>query len=539
MSRTRWLLAGFWLLLFWFIAGAVWIPALQDRLGKRAAELLEGVETGYPPVTVRFDGLEAHLEGWVRHETESKDIEVRIASQLRLSGLPGSGLNPVQKVHNRIEIAPYPAGWLLLTVQGSHAALYGTAATDFEARDVSRLVEERWEKAGGRMSTRLQTRPAAFDEARGIQSTLDQLPTPRSQGGGDSAQAWYARIGGSWERLTLDASDELLRQRHGQDVVNDSEWSSVVQPALSHTRRYQQTERARIAEAERQAKLAPPHVFLAVRDQRLLLRGEVASLKIKRELLNAVITGLPGWRVLDDLRVNDQRREVAEFAPITTALLPESGEGSPGKSFFLGLSGSAWEPVDWEIGENSRPWKNLLPADLPPALLQEDSLMVAQWLQGSAQGIPSLPIPAQPSYLTLALLPDKVILAGQLAEEAHRTRIIEAVKRTYGSKVVLFADALLARGTCEPTPDVEQTVRSLPPLPAAKDPPLLAFARPGQVWKAQAATEALLTPGALAPSGLLPPDFPAAMAEDTFSAEAYDHIRHHWQSQRAKPAAKP
>jgi hypothetical protein len=534
MTRTRWIIASSWLLLLWLITGAVWAPALERRLEERARSLLTGLGTGYTPATVQFSGQTAHLTGRVRHEKERQEIESRITTHLRSPGLFQADLNPVIKVRNDIEVAPYPSGWLLLAAQGSLATVYGTLASDYEARDLSLLLQDQWAKTGGRITREVKSDPSRFDEAPGIQPTLDHLPSPRTQAVGDTAQVHLARPGSGWEKLPLDAADGLLRQQFSTYPITDEEWQTIVVPALAQTRRYQETERARIAAAEHQSRLPPPHVFLAARDQRLLLRGEVASLKLKRELLNSVIGSFPDWRVLDDLRVNDQRRAVAEFGPITTALLPLGSESSS-KSMALGLSGTAWQFVDWQVGAEAQPWKPLLPSDLPPALLQEDSRMVTQWLQGNAQGIPTLPLPAQPSFLTLTLLRDKVILAGQLAEEALRTRLIEAARRSYAGQAVLFSEALLARGTCEPTTDVEQTVRSLPPLPKEGEAPVIAFARPGQVWKSQPATEALLTPGALAKSGLTPSGFPAAMAEDTFAAEAYDHLRHHWRNTATSP----
>lgn len=539
MSRTRWIIACSWLLLFWLIAGAVWVPALQKKLESRAADLLSDVDGGHGPITVRFDGQQALLAGRVRHDYLSQEISKRVAEQVRVESWLSAGLNPVTAVRNDLEISPYPPGWLLLTVQGTRARLFGTAASEYEARDVSRLLQDRWGSQGGTLEPRLKTDFKRFDEATQIQSNLDRMPSPRKDIGGDSAQVHITRLGGAWERLTLETSDELLRQQLSSYPITDSDWDTTIKPALDQVRLHQKAERTRLAEAERQAKLPPPHVFLAARDQRLLARGEVASLRIKRELLNTIIGTFPTWRVLDDLRVNDQRREAAEFGPITTALLPSSEEGASGKSLALGLSGTAWKFVDWQVGAEARPWDELLPADLPPALLQEDSKMVTQWLQGSAQGIPSLPTPAQPSFLTLTLLPDKVILAGQLAEEALRARLIEATKRAYSAQAVIFSEALLARGTCEPTAEVEQTVRSLPPLPSGKEPPVIAFARPGQVWKAQPATETTLAPGGLTKSGLLPEGFPAAMAEDTLASEAYDHLRHYWQRAAAPAAPAP
>lgn len=528
MTRARWIIAGSWLLLLWLIAGVVWAPAVQHSLQKVAENRLSKLDTGYPAAAVQFSGQTAHVTGRVRHERNRQEIGQIVSQRLVPAGLFHTGLNPVTEVHNQLEVVPYPPGWLMLAAQGSRAILYGVLASPEEARDITRLLQERWAEKRGRITGRLSTDGARFDEASAIQVTLDGLPPPQHEEGADSAQVFLARAGAGWERLTLDAADDLLRQQFSNYPITDEEWQTLIQPALAQTRRFQQSERARIAEAEAQAKLPPPHVFFAARDQRLLLRGEVATLKIKRELLNVVIGSFPDWRVIDDLRVNDRRRAVAEFGPVTTALLPLQQDPASEKSLALGLSGSAWQFVDWKHEGEDLPWKKMLPADLPPALLQDDSRMVSQWLQGSALGIPALPIPAQPSFLTLTLLPGKVILAGQLAEEGLRTQLIEAARRAYSGEAVLFSEALLARGTCEPTADVEQTVRSLPALPKAGEAPVLAFAKPGQVWKSQPATQDLLSPGALAKSGLTPPDFPATMAEDTFTAEAYDHLRHHW-----------
>jgi hypothetical protein len=162
-------------------------------------------------------------------------------------------------------------------------------------------------------------------------------------------------------------------------------------------------------------------------------------------------------------------------------------------------------------------------------LIQDDSRMVIEWLQGSAKGIPKLPIRLQPSFVTLTLLPDKVILAGQVAEEASRTQIIESARQKYTGRALVIAEALLARGTCEPSGDLQQTLRSLPDLPELGSPGAIAFSRPGQVWKSLPASEKLTAPGAVAASGLLPQEFPAAMAEDTF-LDGFDHLRHHWKS---------
>lgn len=540
MTRRRWIIALIWLFVFWLLAGAVWLPWLQRRLERIANQAVSGLAAGYAAPEVQFAGQQAQVKGKVRHESQKTTILNRLRHELRVPAMIGGELNPVTQVKDEIDVVPYPPGWLLLAAQGSRGGVvYGTLATEYEARDLGRLFQERWAKEGKRLVYDLKHAPGRFDESSLPGSTVETLPPPQNTGGGDSAQVFLSRPGQAWERLTLEAPDDVVRKQFSTYPISEDEWNRTVFPALARCRSFQKTERERVAEEQRQRALPPPHVIFAVRDRRLLLRGEVATLKIKRELLNEVITQYPQWRVLDDLRVNAGRRNAAAFGPLTQALLPAT-EGTA-KTAFLGLPDAPWQPLDWQEGMDADDLKKLLPTDLPVTKIQSDWRMVQDWLQGSTQGIPTLPIPAQPSFVTLVLLPDKVIAAGQVAEEPNRARIAEALRQAYGDKTVILDEGLLARGTCEPSADVEQTVRSLPPLPATGQPPVVAFARPGHVWQSMPASPEMLEPGRLASSGLLPSQFPAAMAEHTLASEAYDHLRHYWRQQgnSPSPAGKP
>lgn len=522
IKGSFWLIAGSCLLLTAAAVGWLGLPSWERHLAGQAATLCAGVDTGYPPVQVSFSGCRALLEGRVRRAETRDHLAGLVRDQLRLPSLPW---NPVAGVTNRIEVVPYPAGWLLLAAAGPSARLLGCAASEAEARDTGRLLQDRWRAGGGRLDADLQTAPERFDEAPGLESTLRLPPVP-AQPGGDAAQLHLARLGGTWLRLALEAPNERLRQQAAAVGVSDADWRERVEPALAGLRRFQQNERARLAERERQAKLPPPHVFLAARDRRLLVRGEVASLQHKRELLNALIAALPERRVLDDLRVNPERRNAAGFGPVPAELAALQANGS---FFAIGLPGQPWRALDRPDSSTSAPWTGRLPKDLPAELLAEDGRMAVQWLDGDAPGIPRLTAPPQPTFLTLVLLPDKVILAGQVAAEAHRLQLVEAARRTYGPRAELLTDGLLARGSCAAVPEVEHTARSFPPLPGPKAAAILGFAHPGQAWRSRPADAALLQPGALARSGLLEIDFPVSMVEETL-AEAFDHLRQFWRS---------
>lgn len=543
MTRARWLIAGFWLITFWLLAGMVVAPALQHRLADAANQQVKALPTGYSPPQVEFDGQRAILRGQVRTESQRATLVSTLRHQVRSSGPLAAKLNPVQQVIDQMKTVPYPPGWMLLAANGTRSQLIGAAATDQESRDLSALLQDRWSQHGGRVESRLTAAPAIHDEAPDLKATLATLPKPRKEAGGDSAQIQITRIGSTWQRLLPDATDERLHEQTLALGIGQQDWEKSILPLIQSVRRYQKDERTRLAEAEHQAKLSPPHVFLAARDTRLLARGELATLGLKRELLNALIAAFPNWRVIDDLRVNPQRRAVADFGPITAALIPSESDQDPktkGKSLVIGLSSAAWQPVDWQVGGDAQPWKKDLPADLPPALLQSDHRMVTEWLQGKASGIPALPIRAQPSFLTLTLLPDKVILAGQLAEESLRTQLVEAARQKYAGQALVIAEALLVRGTCEPSSDIQQSLRSLPALPDSASPGSIAFAKPGHVWKSTPATQGIDQPGAVTKSGILPTDFPSAMAEDTFW-DGFDHLRHHWKTlaNEAKKEAAP
>ncbi len=530
MTRVRWLIAGFWLLAFWLLAGVIVAPALQRHLEAQASAVLKVKPTGYESVQVHFDGQRAILTGRVRDESQRAQILSAAEKEVRGRGPFSAKLNPVQQVVDGLKIVPYPPGWLLLAANGTRGQLLGAAATEFESRDLYHLIQDRWSTLNGRIESKLKAFPELHDEAPDLKQTLAQIPLPDERDGGDSAQIQIASLGGPWLRLLPDAKNDRLMEQSLAIGIPLQEWEKSVLPLIQNVRRYQSEQRSRAEENARQAKLPPPHLFIAARENRLLVRGETATVGIKREILNALIISFPEWRVIDDVRINSERRAIFDFGPITTALLPDplnQDSITKGKSLMLGLSGNAWKPVEWIVGADAQPWKEDLPKDLPARLLQDDHRMVIGWLQGETKGIPNLPIRAQPSFLTLTLLPDKVILAGQLAEESLHAQLVQAARQKYSSQAIVISDSLLIRGTCAPSTDIQQTLRSLPPLPEADSAGSLAFTLPGLVWKSTPANSGIDQAGAVAKSGILPKDFPAAMAEDTFW-DGFDHLRKHW-----------
>lgn len=526
----RWCTAGAWLLAFWLVA-VLWLAPVLERLVAAAARaVIQELTTGYAAPQVEVSGQQLRIQGQVRTETQRRALVEALRTGVRVPSWTSLDFNPVTAVDDAMQEVPYPSGWLFIAAHGARGRLIGQAASDAEAHDLSTLLGRVWSAAGGYLDPQVEAVKDLHDEATDVEVTLTQPPIPRWNAGADSAQAQIARIGGPWQRLIIDAADDVLKTQILAMGIDKLAWEKLLLPELGHLRRYQKEQRKIAEEAERQSRLPPPHVFVAHREGRMLVRGEVASLTLKRELLNALIDAFPERRVLDDLRVNAERRSVGDLGALKALMPRQESAALKEKSLHLGLPSAAWQSLDVQVGAETEPWKSLLPKDLPPGLLAEDGRMVLDWLQGGSKGIPKLPARLQPSFLTLTLLPQKVILAGQVAEENIRTQLLEAARQKYAGRAVILGDALLARGTCEqPAGNIQETLRSFPDLPRSSSRGIIAFARPGAIWNTCAASSQIFQPGAIASTGILPPDFPAAMAEDSF-LDSFDHLRHHWKT---------
>lgn len=468
MTRKDWSWFLGVLLLFWLAGGWVVRPVIEQALADRArAELAD-----FQGVEVSFRGQQARLTGKVRWESERRQAEEEIKNHVRAS-LPvsaglGGGLNPVTDVVNAIDVVPMEPGWMVLLADGSGATLLGTAATPEEARDLSEAVRRRWETLGGSLKTQVGDELARFDEASSIERTLASVPRPLRTDDPDArCQCWGVRLGRSWERWSLNAAEAVLKRDAQSLGVSEAEWSARLWPAITAMRQRRDAEKARLAEERRLAGLPPPHMIAAFSRDRLLLRGEVGSPGTKTAFLASVVDTLPGVRVLDDIRVSGTRRPGVDW-------------GVPGRSGDAGetsvqyaLTGSRWTPL--QDGQAIEP----IPDGVNAGDIAADLRVVREWLAGGNAGIPSLPAPPQPAFLTLAIFADRVLLAGQIAEEAHRSHLVEKAGQVYGTHREVQSDGLLVRGNCEASPAILHTALSFP-TPADG---VLAVAKPGQEWR--------------------------------------------------------
>lgn len=525
MTPARWITASATLFGLWLLGATVFVPRIQRDLQEASQAALETQSTlakRMGRLELRFEGQQARVSGKVRTQGDRLAIETTLRDLVRvptpLAGSLGMRLNPVSSVRSEIEIAPYPAGWMLLAASGPQARLLGTAANDYEARDLAHSVQESWNATGGVATGVLGADGENHDEAASVSATLRGVPSPQ-----DKVRAYVTRIGQPWQEFLLQRPDETLHAEAQALGISEAEWLEKVLPALRELRQALAQDRVEEAERQRLAALPAGHLFIAARGQSVILRGEVGSTGIKQRLLDDALAAFSPRRVQDEIRVSAARRPSGEFGPVTTALMPDATD-SVGKSLFLCFSSEGWKPVDWQVASDARPWLDRLPSGVSPALLQNDSTRLINWLQGATDTMPESR--RQPAFVTLALFDTKAILSGQVAEEASRLQIIEAVRRVYAPRLRVIHDDFRVNGDCPPSANVLHTTGSLPTAPTPQDAGVFAIAIPGGSWTVLPVTHDLIEAGGLARSKRLPSAIPAALVEER-SADAIEQLRIH------------
>lgn len=527
MNPARWITSAGILLVFWLLGALLTASGLQERLELAARSALAG-QTALAPrlarLRVTFEGQQARLAGSVRSEQDREAAVAVVRDQVRAPtpffGSLGLRLNPVASVRDDIQIAPLPPGWLMLATTGPEARLLGSAATDFEARDLARSIQDAWGSLGGRVEGLPTVDSERHDEAPAVATSLRSLPPPQPV-----PALHVAPIGSVWRALPLEESDTTLHDQALMLGVTETEWQEQVAPALRRVRSAREQQRRATEEARRLAALPPGHVFVAVRDGEITLRGEVGTEGVKQSLLDEALILFASHRLHDEIRVSARRRPGDDFAPLTTALLPP-GKSKAGKTLFLGFDHEAWKPVDWQVAHDAAPWKDQLPSGTDAVLLQGDSAAVIDWLQGAAK--PAPPVHTRPAFLTLALFDGKAVLCGQVAEEATREQVIAAVRRAYAPRFQVQHDHLLVEADCRPFRSLLNTLKSLPPPSLDPTSAILAIAAPAESWRVLPVTADLVEAGGLGRSGGLSSPLSPALVENR-SQEALEQLRD-WRS---------
>jgi hypothetical protein len=500
LTRREWLTASACLLLFAALAVFQLAPRLCRDLETSAAHVIARLDQSaggarFDRVHIAFDGRRPLVSGCVRNEADARSLLRSLAEDLRT---PGNSFNPVRRVSTRdsLSIRPLDPGWLAAAIRGFDAEIIGVSASEKERAALESSLRQRWPVWRGNIRFAIQVDPRRFDESPAWLASVRALPSPEARGSA-SARFLAARIGRAWTAAPLESpSPDPPPSSLASLGITSSEWRDRLLPRIQSVHAHHQQETAWEAEQRRLDSLPPAHVFIGRRDNLLLLRGEVFDIEAKRAVIAAVIAAFPGHRILDDLRSAGLRRPRPGLAPLHPEVLLDSSDASGGKLFALGLPAKNWIPLDWAVARDARPWAGLLPDGLDPSSLLEDSALVIDWLQGSNAGIPALPPPPQPPFLTLAVCQDRVFLGGRLAEASLHAQIIAAVKRAYPSGFT-FNDHIIVSGSVAASDSVQHTVQSIPHPGSAEC--LFALARPGQTWQ-------VLPPASAAGLGSLPPD---------------------------------
>ncbi|MGV3663430.1 MAG: BON domain-containing protein, partial [Prosthecobacter sp.] len=225
MNRARWITSAATFLALWLLGALVLAPGLKGRLETAAHAALAGESSLHGRLgrlTLAFEGQQARLSGTVRTERD-RETAARIARDLVRAPLPlfgrlGMHLNPVASVQNEIEIAPHPPGWLLLAATGPEARLLGSAASEFEARDLARSLQETWSSQGGKIEGMPEIDGESHDEADNVTTSLRGVPVPQP-----AAAVHVARIGGPWQTLPLERPDAGLQADLRRQGITDAE----------------------------------------------------------------------------------------------------------------------------------------------------------------------------------------------------------------------------------------------------------------------------------------------------------------------------
>ncbi len=515
---------------YWFIAIALWAGLMILGWAVWAARIERSLETAarevlrlHPQarhlkdVAVAFDGQQAVLTGTV-HKAAMRGLAAQIVGHelRRASGL-GLALNPVTAVRNQIGIDALPPGWLMLVLDGNRITLLGLAGSEEERDLVTQTAEKLLVKPGVdfRKTVAVDDQKAASSDE--IDVTLGSLPA-KMRTLNEQAAVLTARVGEEWQIHEPDEED-ALKEWLSISGGTRAQWETEALPAVKMARQRRAAQRIEAAEAARKARLPAPHVILGIRGSDVLVTGEVGSAALKTQLIEATLRACVGMRVFDQLRVTGDRRPVVDAAT-TLSFFPPVTDGSRTGLVAVAVPGGQWKVVTLPAADVAASILAALPRDIDAKLVEPDARSVARWYADTS---PDPNAQIKPC-VTLAVFGDRAWLRGQVAEESSRTQILDAARQAYPNHVLVQLITLNTR--CSPVDEALPTARSFPGAPAPDAPGIVAFAIPGEAWKAAPVSSAIFGPDGIGKAGIVPPGFPLQTAVEEFS-EALDALKDH------------
>ena len=468
-------------------------------------------------VRVTFQGQNAHLTGKVRHGPMRALAEQIVRENLRTpNGLSGS-LNPVATVQNDIVIEPLPPGWLILASTPERVDLLGLTGSEVERNEIVKVVKALCAQPGREFQSQLRVNDQTVEPSTNLEETLSDLEREMRTADVKGA-AITAQVGQGWRNLYVSdlASARSLLVDYG---IDNSEWRQTILPVLARAQKSWEDRNNAEIEAARQAKLPQPHLYLGFKGDSVLVRGIVGTQALKTQIIEAALKAYPQKRVIDQVSISTNRRPVVDA---TTILLffPVPPSDEKGVQLAFAVPDQGWKSAPLPISDLETAAASLVPQGFEASLIEADQAALVRWLETKDEAI----VPTLKPYLTLAVFGGRVWLRGEVAEEATRTQIVEAVRRAYPNHLLVQFVRLNPKST--PTEAPLQTALSLPPAPDVTAPGILGFAVPGEIWRTVEVTPALLEPNGVSRSGLVPAGPALQIAAEDFS-EALDALKGH------------
>lgn len=526
MTRNDWLISILMLGAFWMVGWTVWIPRIESSLETAARDALaSGSEARwFRDVTITFSGQQAVLAGTVTREPHRQLAQQIIQQQLRATPVLGMRLSPLTTLTNSIETEPLPPGWALLAVAGDTVHLEGVAASEPERDAIVAEVQRSFARPGIKIRPAVRIDDERAGECADLGATLKSLAPVLNSSGRDGV-VLAARLGGNWRSFHSASGDEI-RDALLSAGSTPEEWERTLAPLVKSSTEVRVKLRLAAEEEARLAKLPPPHLFIAMRGNEVMLRGAVGTAELKNRIIESALHAYRGLRLLDEIRVAADRRPRVDLTGLLQNLPPASLLGTEQK-IALGIPGHPWGTASVAGKEPGAAVGALLPSGFDPGLAAEDGEAVTGWLKSTASSSAGKLLP----YLALSIFDDRVWLRGEVAEESTRSQILDAARRMYPNHVLVHFIRLNAR-RASAADRVPETCRSFPPAPAANETGVMAFALAGDSWQAASVAPEMFSLDGFAKSGIVPKEFATEAAYEEFE-ESIDALRAHLEHLKA------
>ncbi len=329
MKKWIWMGLG-GVLLLWLLGAAVMLPAVQAKLEKAASQKLARPEyTGaFDEVKVAFSGQDATLTGKVGSQAEHSQLTSLITDSLRT---PGSSLNPVGSVSNRVGVAYelsrlHPKPWLLIArYNDKQGVIAGVVPPEWKEKAV-KAVEAKLPDA--KLIPAVNAKLGSDDKPRAAldaASTLDAKAIPQLA----DREIAVTSLDGHWTTFKATSDDTEIRNA----IAGANAETADVTEALSPLRSLQAAE----AEKIRQTTLPPSYGAVVALPESLYIYGLAGDGEAQRGLLTALSNAYPRRKILTSaIKLSNDVRAAADWAPAVASLPKKDGE-----AFVAALKASA------------------------------------------------------------------------------------------------------------------------------------------------------------------------------------------------------